>query len=117
MKIYDQQGQPKPREIPLPLADGQLPTTQAAIYASPANTKTLVNKLTLYNNNAAAQTIDLYINITGARHFRRVALLQDESADVLAGEEPIVLNAADTIEAVTTTAAAVDYYVGGRTWQ
>lgn len=117
MQLYDAQGQPKPRDIPLPLADGQLPTAQTAIYTSPANTKTLVSKLTLYNTNAAAQTIDLWINISAARRFRRVVLEQNESADVLAGEEEIVLGSADTIEALTTTATAVDYYIGGETWK
>lgn len=117
MQLYDAQGQPKPREIPLPLADGQLPTSQTAIYTSPASTKTRVRKFTLFNNNAAAQTIDLWININAARKFRRVVLLQNESADVLAGEEEIILDGADTIEALTTTASAVDYYLGGETWK
>lgn len=116
MQVYDAQGRPKRYQTNLPLADGQLPDSQGAIYTSPAGTKSLVRKFTLANTNATAQTIDLYIDVSGTPRFiRRIELLQYESVDVLTDDEEIVLDGGDAIEAVTTTAAAVDYYLGGAT--
>lgn len=116
MQLYDAQGRPKRYQTNLPLADGQLPDAQGAIYTSAAGTKSLVRKFTLANTNAATQTIDLYLNVSGTpRLMRRIELLQFESADVLSDGEEIVLDGGDSIEAVTTTTAAVDFYIGGAT--
>jgi hypothetical protein len=96
------------------LGDGALPTSQAAIYTVPALTVTYVKSLSLFNDNAATQTIVLYLNTTGTpRKWRRYVLAQNESAEVLEGGESVVLAAGDTIEAVTTTAAAVPYTITG----
>lgn len=96
------------------LADGQLPSTQGAIFTGPAVTVTYVKRISLFNTNAAQQTIDLYLNVSGsARRWRRYVLNQHESAEVLETGDAIVLEAGDTIEAITTTASAVDYYVCG----
>lgn len=95
------------------LADGQLPSSQGAVYTVPGSTKAYVRNLFLYNTNAASQTITLWVKRSGgtARKFRTAALATDESADVL--ESPLVLSAGDSIEAVTTTATAVDYFIAG----
>ena len=96
------------------LADGTLPTSQTAIYTVPAATVTYVKSLSLFNDNAAQQTIVLYLNVSGsARKWRRYVLAQNESAEVLEGGETVILNTGDTIEAVTTTAAAVPYVITG----
>ncbi len=96
------------------LSDGQVPSTQGAIITGAAATVTYVKRISLYNTNAAAQTIDLYINVSGtARRWRRYLLNQNESAEVLENGDAVILEASDTIEAVTTTASAVDYYCCG----
>lgn len=96
------------------LADGQLATTAGGAAIFTATVTTYVKKLTLFNTNAASQTIVLYINFSGTnRSFRRYVLAQNESADVLIDGESILLSAGDSIQATTTTATAVDYTVAG----
>lgn len=96
------------------LADGQLPTTQGAILTGAAATVTYVKRISIFNTNAASQTIDVWLNVSGTpRRWRRYVLDQNESAELLEHGDAIVLEASDTIEAVTTTASAVDYYICG----
>ena len=96
------------------LADGQLPSTQGTLFTGPAVTVTYVKRISLFNTNAAAQTIQLWLNVGGTpRKWRRYVLNEDESAEVLETGDAIILEAGDTIEAITTTASAVDYYICG----
>jgi hypothetical protein len=96
------------------LADGQLPRTQGTLFTGPAVTVTYVKRISLFNTNAAAQTIQLWLNVGGTpRKWRRYVLNEDESAEVLETGDAIILEAGDTIEAITTTASAVDYYICG----
>ncbi len=96
------------------LADGQLPNTQTAIFTGAASTITYVKRISIYNTNAAQQTIDIYLNVSGTpRKWRRYVLDQHQSAELLETGDAIVIEASDTIEAVTTTASAVDYYICG----
>lgn len=97
------------------LADGQLSDSQGAIYTVPASTTAYVRNLFLYNTNAATQTITLYLQRSGgtSREFRSLTLAQYESASVIADEQAILLSTGDEIEAVTTTATAVNYFIGG----
>lgn len=94
--------------------DGQLPNSKAAILTVPGATSYYLKTFFLFNTNAATQTILLYINSSGtSRQFARIVLAQNESADIIEQGESIELAAADTIEAVTTTASAVDYTITG----
>lgn len=94
------------------LANGQIATTQAAIFT--ATDLTYVKKVILFNSNAATQTVRLWINPTGtARRWRQFVLAQNESAEVTEHGEALILESGDTIEADTTTAAAVDYVLCG----
>ena len=96
------------------MADGQLPTSSAALYTVAASTTTWVKFFNLYNTNAAAQTILIYINVSGTdRLWRRVVLEQNESADLLDPGQSLQLEAADIIKGVTTTGSAVDYVITG----
>jgi hypothetical protein len=96
------------------LSDGQLPSTQGAIVTGAAVTVTYVKRISLFNTNATEQTIQLWINVSGtARKWRRYVLAENQSAEVLESGDAVVLEAGDTIEAVTTTASAVDYYTCG----
>lgn len=93
-------------------ADGTLPTGQAAIFTVPALTVAYLKQIFLFNKNAADQVIDLWLNVGGtARHWHRLELSQNESADILEHGEAITLPAGATVEAATTTSAAVDYTI------
>jgi hypothetical protein len=97
-----------------PLADGQLDTTSAELYAAPTNVYTYVKRLSFYNTNATDQTILVYLNRSGvSRLFRSVSLVQDDWVDLLEDGASIMLYDGDSIEAETTTATAVNYFVDG----
>ena len=99
-----------------PLADGVLPIVQGAIYAVPIGVAaSYIKQLLLFNENAATQTIDLYLTtLSGTpRRWARVILEQNQRAVMLEHGETITLEAQQSIEAVTTTAAAVSYTITG----
>lgn len=97
-----------------PLAQGEVQTAQAALFAATAARCTYVKGFSLYNKNAATQTIAVYLKVAGVvRKFRTFVLLQDESADVLSNGSTWELATGDEIQAVTTTAAAVDFTITG----
>lgn len=97
------------------LADGQLPSTKAAIYICPASTVAYIKSITLFNTNASDQTILLYINPAGgsSRTWKRYVLAQNEHADVIGAATSIILEAGGAIEAETTDGSAVDYTISG----
>lgn len=94
--------------------DGQLPNSKTALLTVPASTAYYLKSFFLLNTNAAQQTVLLYLNSSGAsRQFARIILAQNESADIIDEGSAILLQAGDTVEATTTTAAAVDYTITG----
>jgi hypothetical protein len=96
------------------LADGQLPDAQAAIYTVPFGAAAYVKQLLLFNTNAAAQTIDVWLNTSGTpRQWHRLVLQENEAAPLLEHGESLQLESGDTVEAVTTTAGAVDFTITG----
>jgi hypothetical protein len=96
------------------LGDGFLAAARAAIYTVPAATVAYVKQLYLFNENAATQTVELWLNTNGtARKWKRLSLPQNYSADILEEGESIQLQAGDTVEAATTTAAAVPFTITG----
>lgn len=99
---------------PKALADGQVPTTLTVLFVGTADIATYVKEFTLFNTNAIAQSIEIFVNKTGVnRKYRRFELLLNESADVLDEGKAIILEAGDTILAVTGTASAVDFTIAG----
>jgi hypothetical protein len=103
-----------PTHTPAPAGDGQLPTTKTAIITGTVGTQLFLKRLTMFNTNAATQTVELWINYSGtSRAWRRYTLAQYESADALDPGETVLLDGDDTIEARTTTAAAVDWSADG----
>lgn len=100
---------------PLPVLNGQLPTTQGIIALCPPGTNDYVKQLYLFNNNAATQTIFLYLVSSGGTQttWHRIVLAQNESAHVLEDGESVTLTPGDSIQAITTTASAVDYTITG----
>lgn len=97
------------------LAEGQLPTAKGTLYTVPASTKAFVKFFSLFNTNAAAQTIIIYAKkSTGtSKVIGRCVLQENEGARVIEIGEAVNLEAGDTIEGVTTTATAVDYFITG----
>lgn len=106
---------------PKGLGDGEVPVVQGAIFTASADVGTYIRHFSLYNKNAAAQTIDLYVTraiANGgsgvARLWRQYVLDQNESAEVVdESVGSLILQSGDAIEAVTTTANAVDYDISG----
>lgn len=89
------------------VAAGFLPNPQAAIFTAAA--VTYIKKLDLFNPNATTQTIQLFLVPVGssASPWKRLALGQNESADILEQGESLTLGVGDSIEALATTDAVV----------
>lgn len=105
---------------PKSLEDGELPTVQGTIFTATADVGTYVKSFTLYNKNAATQTIQLWVkraNGSGtARKYKRYELLQDEHAEVIDEDtQSLEMQEGDEIQASTTTANAVDFDISGVT--
>ena len=99
---------------PRALSDGQLPNSIGVIFTATADIATYVKTVSLFNTNVTQQIIDLYVNRSGVnRQWRRIQLDQYESAEALTNGDSKLLEAGDTLLAVTTTASAVDYTVDG----
>lgn len=100
---------------PLPISNGQLPNAQASLIVAPGGTNYYLKQFFLYNENATLQTIQLWLFPNGgaAELYKQLQLAQNESADILEHGESITLTPGDAIQAVTTTAAAVDYHFTG----
>ena len=96
------------------LADGQVATTWANIYA-PSGVKGILKQVDFYNTNVATQTLEVRITRSGstARVLRRFTLLQNESVSLLTDGETLVLSTLDVLQAQTTTTTAVDYTISG----
>lgn len=97
------------------LADGQLQTSKSTIYTVEARAGMRLNQINLFNDNAVAQTIILYIKRKGcgSRKLRQWVLNQNEAGTFLSAGEHFSISVDDALEAETTTASAVDYLVTG----
>ena len=97
---------------PKVLAEGQLATTKTTLFTAVA--ATYVKSLTLFNDNAAEQTVIVYVRpASTSRKIRRFVLAQNEHANAIDPGEIILLETGDLIEAQTTTASAVDFVLMG----
>lgn len=104
------------------LADGQLPSTKAALYTV-ATGKVAHVWVSLVNAGASTRTVNLYVKRSGGTS-RRVAA-KDKS--LAAGSDPVIfpvsgqalvglkLSAGDALEGDASAAAEVDYVVFGAT--
>lgn len=98
------------------LADGQVASTKGTIYTVPAGKRALVNFIRFVSTTATVQTINVYVKRSGStsRRLMRFANVQQwEAVYPLQPDEEITLSAGDVIEADTTTATAVDYFISG----
>lgn len=85
--------------------DGQLPSSKGTLYTATAVIAYL-KSVQLFNTNVATQTIILYKKGATSRAIARFVLNQNEWAEFSTN---MILNSGDLLEAVTTTAAAVDF--------
>lgn len=97
------------------LADGQVASTKGTIYTCPAATVTYVKWLSVHNTNTTAEDVIVYVKRSGStsRVIYRASLSQNETAYPVDKDAGLVLSTGDVIEAVTTTAAKVDYLIAG----
>ena len=96
------------------LSDGQLADAKATIYTAPTAKQTIVNRITLVNTNTSTETINLYFKASGGTSRRIIP--KDYSliaAALFVMDDVITLEAADTLEGDTTTAAKVDFVISG----
>lgn len=96
------------------MGEGQLAASKTAVYTVPASTSAYVKFINVFNTNTSNETIIFYINTNGtSRKWRQLVLEANESATLLDDGASLQLEAADIIEAETTTALKVDYVVTG----
>lgn len=94
------------------LADGQVATSTGAIYTCPSSLNVRVRYITFFNTNVTSQTLNLYITRNGGtrRQLRQESIAQNADVEI---DRPISLSPGDVLEADTTTASAVDYFICG----
>ena len=102
------------------LANGQISTSQANIFevsvACVFNTeKVSFNKITFFNTSSTEQTAILSIKeFSGTlRVLRQFVLLENEGGEYLEPGEVLPMDNGDLLQAVTTTASAVDFVIFG----
>lgn len=96
--------------------NGQLPTTQTAIYTAPVSTVAEINLLAIQITGATApQTVTVYLHPSGgtARPIWN-GVLAAVGSNTYPIDFPIRLNDGDAIEAKTTTGSDVDYTISGQ---
>lgn len=92
--------------------EGQLPSTKTALYTVPEDAVAYIKQISIFNTNATAETILVYVK-PGAtsRLWRRYVLALNESAELLDQNQVLLLEEGDQIEAETTTADKVDCFI------
>lgn len=94
------------------LGEGQVASSKGTLYTVPSSTTAYVRSASFHNTNAATQTLIVYANPGGtSRIIGYFTLAQHETAYLVTGGDALVLETGDLIEAVTTTATAVDYLI------
>ena len=96
------------------LAEGQFATSKGTLYTVPGSTTTYVKFFNVFNDNAATQTVIIYLKPgSTSRKIIRLSLAQNESANIVDIVGSFTLEAGDLIEGETTTASALDYVITG----
>lgn len=93
------------------LAEGQLAASKTTIYTVPASTKLIGGILRLFNTNTTQETVNVYFKTATSRQVMQVILDALEFFEFSFPRD--VLEASDLIEADTTTASKVDYWLSG----
>ena len=94
------------------LADGQVANAQGTIFT--AAEQTWIKSIRLHQTSATPQDIRVWVKPSGGTA-RKQLHAEDvpQNYSLEAADQPITLEAGDTIEAATTTAAVVDFAIFG----
>ena len=102
------------------LANGQIPIAQADIFTVSGSDvldteRVNINKITFFNTSAIEQTAILSIKeFSGAsRVLRQFVLLENEGGEYLEPGEVLPMENGDKLQALTTTADAVNFVIFG----
>ncbi|MCA9915072.1 MAG: hypothetical protein KC496_17075 [Anaerolineae bacterium] len=97
---------------PKNLASGYVSDSKGTLFT--ATTATYITGLSMINENAADQTVLLYRKPSGgsSRLWKRITAFAQYFSFSL-GDEKLVMDAGDEIEAETTTASAVSFQIDG----
>ncbi len=98
------------------LADGQVTTSQATIYA-PSGAKAIVKSFNAYNVGGNTETLEVWVVRSGSSA-RQIALVELETGEFvyfLTDGEVLVLSDGDAIQAQTTNTTSVDFVITGAT--
>lgn len=98
------------------LAQGQLSTTAGGAVIFTASAVTFVKCFNVCNRNAIQQQIYIYLRRSGETAsvlFASTILDQYQQDRVIGADDALSLSDGDTIEAETTTASAVDFWISG----
>lgn len=101
---------------PNDIADGQLATSDTALYTVSSTGKVWITSIRLFNTNAATQTALIGMRPSGGgttRTLGRFVMAQNQSAEVVIKGDPLALGSSAKLMGYTTTASAVDYLVSG----
>jgi hypothetical protein len=98
---------------PKRLYTGQPGTTATTIYTVPPNTTTIIKSIVMANTNAAASTITIGINGTGAANQIVPTVYINPNDSKIVDGINLVLNTGDTLQALQGTAGAVTLTVSG----
>lgn len=94
------------------LADGQLPNTATVLFT--ATSITYEKSVTLFNTGVGTEVVRFYLSRIASgnvrRQIRRIELGPKQAYEFTI---PVPLVVGDTIDGDTTTAATVDYFIGG----
>lgn len=94
------------------LANGQLSNTATTLYTVPAGKTTIVKSILLHNTDTTDQEIILYLlTTTGRVVFRKV--LEPATTTIFEPDTAYVIEDSHTIEAQSTSASVVDYWISG----
>jgi hypothetical protein len=97
------------------LAQGQLPATVATIYTVPAGKNAYLKSIYLHNTGGGDQTIKLYINGGSAAERILEGIVSGKDTFEWDIAYSIILTTGQTLQAETTTATTVNYFLHGAT--
>ena len=98
----------------LTAATAQIAAAAAAVYTAPAGKRAQLGTIVLHNTNTTAETVVIYDNgAADANKLLNISLATNESYE-FSPKVPIVLEGAETLQAITTTAAKVNIKIYGR---
>lgn len=96
------------------LADGQLGTSKATLYTTPASTQTIVRNITLVNTSSAVVKVNIYIQRDGSNSRRVWPKDMELQPRYLAVDDTVyTLEAADIIEGDASAGNVADYTLNG----